>query len=164
MYLMAYRSASAQAGFDPGPAYEASYYASMQKYFSKIGQVSIGIPGHAPYQTLTPLVNDVRMLVGFGAKQIPIYSLEEMVSAFGAPGIQAPAEAVQHPMKGSELSEALKPAPGAERMLEMSKSQDATASKLTLAVTKAHGHEQPPNPWPNGCGDLSVHALVVAHK
>ena len=30
MYLMAYRSAVAQAGFDPGSAYPATYYASMQ--------------------------------------------------------------------------------------------------------------------------------------
>lgn len=163
MYLMAYRSASAQAGFDPGSAYAASYYASMQKYFGKVGQVSLGIPGQAPYNTITPLVNDVRMLVGLGAKQIPIYSLEETVAAFGPAGLKALAEAAQHPMQGSELSEAIKPAPGTERMLAMSKSQDATASELTLAVTKEQGHPQQPNRWPDGCGDLSVPALVVPH-
>lgn len=163
MYLMAYRSAVAQAGFDPGSAYPASYYTSMQKYFRGIGEVSLGIPGQAPYNTLTPLVNDVRMLVGLGAKHIPIYSLEEMVAGFGAAGIRAVAEAAKHPMQGSELSEAIKPSPAAAGMMGMSKSQDATASELTIAVTKEHGHPQSPNRWPDGCGSLSVHALVNAH-
>jgi hypothetical protein len=161
MYLMAYRSAVAQAGFDPGSAYPASYYDSMQKYFGGIGQVSLGIPGQAPYNELSPLVNDIRVLVGLGAKEIPIYSLEEMVASFGVAGIKAVAEAAQHPMQGSELSEAIKPSPAAAGMMGMSKSQDAKASELTIAVTKEHGHPQSPNRWPDGCGNLSVHALVT---
>jgi hypothetical protein len=163
MYLMAYRSAVAQAGFDPGPAYPASYYASMQKYFGAVGQVSLGIPGQAPYNTLSPLVNDVRMLVGLGATEIPIYSLEEMVTAFGAAGIKEVAEAAKHPMQGSELAEAIKPSPATAGMMGMSKSQDATAVELTVSVTKEKGHPQQPNSWPDGCGSLSVHALVNPH-
>jgi hypothetical protein len=161
MYLMAYRSAVAQSGFDPGSAYAASYYTSMQKYFGNIGQVSLGIPGQGPYKTLDPLINDVRMLVGMGAKEIPIYSLEEMVASFGATGLKALAEAAQHPLHDSELAEATKPSPATGGMLAVSKSQDATASELTLTVTKDHGHQQTPNRWPDGCGDLSVHALVT---
>jgi len=161
MYLMAYRSAVAQAGFDPGSAYPASYYGSMQKYFGSIGQVSLGIPGQAPYNTITTLVNDVRMLVGLGAREIPIYSLEEMVGSFGPAGIKAVAEAAQHPMQGSELSEAPRPSPAAAGMMGMTKTQDAKASELTLAVTKEHGHSQSPNRWPDGCGSLSVRGLIV---
>lgn len=41
MYLMAYRSAVSQAGFDPGPAYIAANYASMQKHFGGGGQISL---------------------------------------------------------------------------------------------------------------------------
>lgn len=164
MYLMAYRSAGAQAGADPGSAYAASYYASMKKHFGDVGQVSLGIPGQAPYDKLTPLVNDVRMLAGLGAKEIPIYSLESMVAAFGADGIKTLAQAVQHPMEGSELSEAIKPLPGTGVMLNMGKSQDATATELTLTVTKEQGHLQQANRWPDGCGDLSVHPFVNPHK
>jgi hypothetical protein len=101
------------------------------------------------------------MLAGLGAKEIPIYSLEEMVASFGAAGIKAVAEAAQNPMQGSELSEAIKPSPAAAGMMGMSKSQDAKASELTIAVTKEHGHPQSPNRWPDGCGNLSVDAFVT---
>lgn len=160
MFLMAYRSAAAQAGFDPGSAYAASYYASMQKYFGAIGQVSLGIPGQAPYDKLAPLVNDVRMLVGLGATRIPIYSLEEMVTKFGPDGLKSIAEAAQQPTKGEELAAAIKPTPITEAMLGSSTSQDATAVELTLAVSKEQGHPQSANSWPSGCGDLSVPALA----
>jgi hypothetical protein len=162
MYLMAYRSAVSQAGVDPGPAYVAAYYESMRKYFGATGQVSLGIPGQAPYTTLTPLVEDVRMLVGLGAKAIPIYSLEDMVAKFGAPGVKALAEAARHPMKGPELSQFAKPTPASEGVLAMSKSEDATATELTIAVTSQRGHPLSPNSWPNGCGLLSAHPFVKA--
>jgi hypothetical protein len=45
----------------------------------------------------SPLIHD--LLVGLGAKEIPIYSLETMVGKFGAPGIKAVVEAAQHPWK-----------------------------------------------------------------
>jgi hypothetical protein len=161
-YLMAYRSASAQAGFDPGSAYAASYFSAVKKYFGGVGEVSIGIPGQKPYDALGPLVNDVRMLAGLGGKHIPIYSLEEMVTAFGADGIKKLAEAAKQPMQGAELAEATKATPTLEHMFASTKSQDATASELTITVTKEQGHPQTPNRWPDGCGDLSAHPLVTA--
>jgi len=160
MYLMAYRSAVSAGGADPGPAYSASYYRSMQKYFGAAGQVSLGIAGKGPYATVTALADEVRMLVGLGAKEIPIYSLEEMLSKYGPEGVKALAEAAQHPMEGSELARFVKPTPASEAGLAVSRSHDATASELTVAVTRQQGRPQSPNAWPEGCGDLSVHPLV----
>jgi hypothetical protein len=162
MYLMAYRSAVSAAGADPGPAYAASYYAAMQKYFGAAGQVSLGIAGNGPYATLDPLVNEVRMLVGLGAKEIPIYSLETMVAKFGPDGVKALAEAARRPMHGAELAQSIKPTPMSEKILARSKSQDAAASEMTFATTRRQGRPQSPNRWPDGCGDLSVDPLLHA--
>ncbi|MGI5321048.1 hypothetical protein [Actinomadura nitritigenes] len=156
-YLMAYRSAVAQAASDPGPAYVASYYADMRTYFGRTGQVSLGIGGEAPYDTLTPMVNDVRMLTGLGAKQIPVYSLETTVDEFGAAGVQKIVEAARHPMKGTELAAATRPTPFSEALRAASAQMDATATTLTQQV-----HPRGPNTWPGGCGDLTVRPL--AHR
>lgn len=160
LYLMAYRSAVGEMARDPGPAYASSYYTAMQKYFGASGQVSLGIPGEGAYAALAPLVNDVRMLVGLGAKQIPIYSLEAMVGKFGPEGLEALAQAAERPMSGAELAAFTKPTPGSEGAHAMSRSHDAMASALTVAVTTQQGRPQAPNSWPDGCGNLSVDPLV----
>jgi hypothetical protein len=160
MYLMAYRSAASEAGVDPGSAYPARYFALMRKYFGAAGEVSLGIPGQAPYAALAPLIDDVRMLAGLGATAIPIYSLEEMAPKFGARGIAALAQAARRPMTGDELSRFTSSTPVSEGIVAMSKSQDAAASALTLAVTRQQGRVRPPNAWPDGCGDLSADPLV----
>ena len=155
MYLMAYRSAVSQAGFDPGPAYIAANYASMQKHFGRGGQISLGIPGQAPYGDLQPLVQDVRLLAGLGAKAVPIFSLEEMVHAFGADGVRAVADAARHPMNRDELAQFSKPTAGFERMMAAGKAKNARATELTIARGR-----QIPNRWPDGCGDPAVTPLA----
>lgn len=160
MYLMAYRSAVSQAGFDPGPAYIAANYAAMQRHFGAVGQVSLGIPGQAPYADIKPLADDIRMLAGLGAKAIPIFSLEEMVHAFGPEGIRTLAQAARRPMTGDELSRFAKPTPATEAIAAMSKANNAKASDLTLAATERRGRKQAPNQWPGGCGDSEVTPLA----
>jgi hypothetical protein len=153
-YLMTYRSAVAQAGGgDPGSAYVAAYYADMRTYFGRTGQVSLGIGGEAPYDTLTPLVNDIRMLTGLGAKQIPVYSLETTVDEFGAKGLRTIVEAARRPMKGKELAAATKPTASSEAI------RASSARQNTTATTLAKSHPRGPNTWPAGCGDLTVHPL-----
>jgi hypothetical protein len=147
-YLMAYRSAVAEAGTDPGSAYVASYYADMQKYFGTAGQVSLGIGGQSPYDTLTPLVNDIRMLAGLGATQIPVYSLETTVAAFGADGLKTIVEAARQPMRGAELATASAPTPVSKAIRAQGYAMDATAVALTKTVTTQQGHPQAPNAWP----------------
>ena len=147
MYLMAYRSAVSQAGFDPGPAYIAANFASMQRHFGGGGQVSLGIPGQAPYGDLQALVQDVRLLAGLGAKAVPIFSIEEMVHAFGADGVRAVADAARHPMKREELARLSKPTTGFERMMAAGKARNARATELAMA----RGPLQSPNRWPDGC-------------
>ncbi|MEU9019398.1 hypothetical protein [Actinomadura sp. NPDC048394] len=159
-YLMAYRSGVAESGVDPGSAYVSSYYTDMQKYFGKGGQASLGVGGQKPYDTLTPLVDDVRMLAGLGARQIPIYSLESTVGKFGAAGLQTIVEAASHPMKGSELTEATKPTALSEGFRVPNYLLDATATALTFTATAKQGHLQGPNSWPNGCGDLAARPLA----
>lgn len=159
MYVMAYRSAVAEMGLDPGPAYAATYFAAMQKYFGGVGQVSLGIPGQGPYATLTALVDEVRMLVGLGAKEIPIFSLEAMVEKFGAEGLKAVAQAERRPMADTELARFARPTPEFETLIAISKSQNALASELTVAATKERGRPQSPNAWPSGCDIPAVHPL-----
>jgi hypothetical protein len=161
-YLMAYRSSASASGVDPGSAYAAFYYQAMQKYFGPNGQVSIGIPGQGPYASLATLTDDVRMLVGLGAKEIPVYSLEEMLAAFGPDGIKAVAEAARNPMQGAELAAQARPTGALEGMMAMFKAQNATATELTLAVTRERGKERPANAWPDGCGVLTVEPLAAA--
>lgn len=154
LYLMAYRSAVSQAGFDPGPGYVASNYAAMRRYYGDAGQVSLGIPGQAPYADITPLADDVRMLAALGARSIPIFSLEEMVHAFGAEGVNTLAEAARRPMSQRELAQYAKPTPVFERMQAMSRSSNSRATELALQ------HNQSPNKWANGCGNLPVAPLA----
>ncbi len=151
LYLMAYRSAVAQAGTDPGSSYPASYYADMSQYFGPAGQVSLGIGGQKPYDDLTTLTRDVRMLSGLGAMRIPIYSLETTVERFGAPGVQKIVEAARDPLVGAELEKAVHPTPMSEAARQASQQQDATAGELTLEKADQQGHPQTPNAWPNGC-------------
>lgn len=156
MYLMTYRSAVSQAGFDPGPAYIASYYATMQKYFGGAGQVSLGIPGQAPYANIKPLADDVGMLAGLGAKAIPIFSLEEMVHAFGADGIKVLAAAARRPMTSAEISQYSAPTPGFEAIQAMGQASNARASELTLKAGAGNERRRSPNKWPDGCGSSMV--------
>lgn len=151
LYLMAYRGAVAQMGADPGPAYAATYFADMQKYFGAAGQVSLGIPGDGPYADLKTMTDDVRMLIGMGAKQIPIFSLEAMVTHFGAEGLKSLAEAEKRPMTAAEIAVFAKPNAASQATFATPRAQDAAATALTLAVTKQRGREQQPNAWPGGC-------------
>lgn len=150
-YLMAYRSAVTQAGTDPGSGYPASYYTDMNQYFGPAGQVSLGIGGQAPYDDLTTLTRDIRMLAGLGAKRIPIYSLETTVDKFGAPGLQQIVEAARDPLSGTALDQAAHPTPISEAARQSGRQLDRAATALTLEKTEQQGHLQSPNTWPPRC-------------
>lgn len=100
-------------------------------------------------------MQDVRLLVGLGAKAVPIFSLEEMVHAFGADGVRAVADAARHPMNRHELAQFSKPTAGFERMIAAGKAKNARATELTIARGR-----QIPNRWPDGCGDPAVTPLA----
>jgi hypothetical protein len=150
-YLMAYRSAGAEFGFDPGSAYPAFYYEETRKHFGDAGQVSLGIGGQAPYDVLGPLVSDVRMLAGLGAKRIPIYSLESTVAVFGADGLETIIEAADDPMEGAELVAAAAPTSMSDHVRDMSYQMDATAVELTARKAQQRATPPQPNSWPIGC-------------
>ena len=150
-YLMAYRSAGAEFGFDPGSAYPAFYYAETRKYFGDAGQVSLGIGGQSPYDVLAPLVNDIRMLAGMGSKRIPIYSLETTVAQFGADGLQLIVDAAGDPMRGDELTTAAAATPMSEHVRDMSYRMDALAVDLTAAKARQLATTAQPNSWPLNC-------------
>jgi hypothetical protein len=148
MWAGAYRGAVASfdPSLDPGSYYVASYYERMQRYFPGLaGQVSIGIGGQFPYNTLSPLLTDVQMLAALGAKSVPIYSLESTVQTFGAAGLQTIAEAARQPLTGSQLAAALTPGPHSNDEVTTDQALDAEADALTQAKGET------PNSYLTGC-------------
>jgi hypothetical protein len=123
----------------------------MQRYFGPAGQITLGIGGQKPYDQLATLVNDVRMLAALGATDIPIYSLETTVRTFGAGGLRAIVDAVDHPMTKPALALATLPTPMSLGVRAFFNVLDATATALTASVTAGRGHLQLPNAYPNGC-------------
>jgi hypothetical protein len=153
MWVGAYRGAVASfaPSLDPGSYYVASYYERMQRFFPGApGQVSIGIGGQFPYDTLGPLLTDIQMLAALGAKDVPIYSLETTVQQFGAAGLRTIVEAGRTPLTGSQLAAALAPNPHGNDEVAMDSALDAQAGALTQSKGET------PNSYPEGCRDSSI--------
>jgi hypothetical protein len=152
LYLQAYRA----QGIDLGSGYVASYYRDMQSYFGTSGQISLGNSGVAPYDVLSSLVNDVRMVAGMGATTVPIFDLDGAVKAFGATGISAILAAGRNPMTGSELAAAQQMTATGTDARQLFTTLDAFATASTPLVTAAALHPQLPNSYPSGCGNMNA--------
>ncbi|MEV8322267.1 hypothetical protein [Kitasatospora sp. NPDC056731] len=141
-FLQAYRA----FGIDLGSGYVASYFADIQRYFGTAGQVTIGNTGIPPYDNLTTVVNDIRMLTGLGATTIPVFDLEGTVKAFGADGVTALVQAGRNPMTGSELTAATQMSVTGAAARALFHTLDTAATTATPLTT---GHQ--PNPYPGAC-------------
>lgn len=152
VYLQAYR---AEFGFELGAEYIVRYWRLMQQYFGSLGQVSLGNTGFPPYQSAGPLVQDIRMLAGLGARAIPIFDFDSAVKSYGVDGLRAVIMAGRQPLRGAALEAAEHSAretstvqgQGAEQLFA---ALNEAANAATLAAT-AGGK---PNAWPGGCGPM----------
>lgn len=151
IYLQAYRTGARQAlHADPGSAWVAAYYETMQKDFGAAGQVTLGTVGRAPYNQLGPLVTDVRMLSGLGATQIPIYDLENTLATFGINGLRTLILAGHDPLEGRALAAATRPTTESIRGRAFYDQLGADAVHATPAGPGGHGTSA--KSYPDGCG------------
>ena len=155
LYLQAYRA----FGIDLGSGYVAQYYADMQRYFGSIGQVSLGNTGVPPYDQLSAIVNDVRMLSALGATDIPIFDLDGAVRTYGAAGISAIVRAGHDPVDAGQLAALSQPSTFGTGARQMFAALNQAANVATLAVTSSQLHPRSPNAYPNGCGNLQADPL-----
>lgn len=160
LWVQAYRTEppvppGTPADFDFGSGYVAHYYQLAQRYFGSTGQVGMGNIGIPPYNTLQPVVSDVRMLAGMGATSVFLFDFDATVNTFGVSGLQTIVEAGEQPLTGPALiaAERSLTAEG-EQALQLFNALDQLSNTLTLAVTASEGHPRQPNSWPGGCGPM----------
>jgi len=153
LYFQAYRSIyAALYGFDPGSAWVAYYMQQAQGHFGATrGQVTIGIPGDGPYQQPGPLVQDIELAKALGADAIPIYSLEDAVTAYGDRGVQQLVVAGQHKLNPADTRAAAAPTPNSTAALAAANQLDTAATAATPVLTASKGNPQLPNKYPGGC-------------
>jgi hypothetical protein len=146
VYVQAYRTYS-----DAGADYVSDYFSTTQSLFGAPGQVTIGDTsmGSPPYSQLAPAVADIRMLAAMGATDIPIFSLEGSVKAYGAGGIRQLLAAAAQPMSADELAAATVPNTMSKATRTFFSGLNAVASTLSPDA----------NAWPDGCADISVEPL-----
>ncbi len=153
LFFQAYRSAFAYyAGHDPGPGIVSSYLRSARREFGDVGQVTLGSAGRGGYRHLSSLVRDVRLAATLGARDLPIYSLERTLRAYGGPrALIRLVEAARHPFAGPREARATASTPQARSLRARIGRADADAVAATPAITAARGAAMAPNAWPNGC-------------
>lgn len=154
LYFQAYRSVfTYYSGHDPGPAIISSYFRSAQRAYGGVGQVSLGSSGRGPYRRFTSLLNDVRLAATLGASEVPIYSLERTLRAYGGPhAVTRLVQAAQHPFAGPAAIRSTAPTSGANRLRAAVRRADRAATASTRAITAARGASLPANRWPQACG------------
>jgi hypothetical protein len=154
LYFQAYRSVFAyHSGHDPGPGIVSSYLRSARHEFGSVGQISLGSSGRGPYRHLRSLLHDVRLAATLGAREVPIYSLERTLRAYGGPrALIRLAEAAKHPFAGRGASRSTAPTSKANDLRATIRRADRAAAADTRPVTASRGASLPPNRWPNGCG------------
>ena len=154
LFFQAYRSVFAYySGHDPGPGIVSSYLRSAQREFGSVGQVSLGSAGRRGYRRLSSLLHDVRLAATLGARDVPIYSLERTLRAYGGPrSVVRLAQAAHHPFAGPNATKSTAPTPQAGTLRAAIRRSDAAATAATPIVTGGRGTSLRPNPWPNGCG------------
>jgi hypothetical protein len=107
LYLQAYRTYSVA-----GPDYVAGYFREMRRTFGRAGEVTLGdTTMSAPYDTVGPLVQDVRLLAGLGASRVAVFNLEGSLSKYGVAGVRQVGAAASHPMNAVEIAAAGAPNP-----------------------------------------------------
>jgi hypothetical protein len=153
LYFQAYRSVFAyHSGRDPGSGIVSSYFRSARREFGSVGQISLGSSGRGPYRRLPSLLHDVRLAATLGAREVPIYSLERTLRAYGGPrALIRLAEAAKHPFAGPGASRSTAPTPKANNLRATIRRADRAAAADTRPVTASRGPSVPPNRWPNGC-------------
>jgi hypothetical protein len=154
LFFQAYRSVFAYySGRDPGPGIVASYLRSAQREFGSVGQISLGSAGRRGYKHLSSLIHDVRLAATLGAREVPIYSLERTLRAYGSPrAILKLVRAARHPFTGPRAVSAASSTPGARALRTAIRRADGAATAATPAITASQGAQQRPNLWPSGCG------------
>lgn len=155
LFFQAYRSVfTYYSGHDPGPGIVSSYFHSAQREYGSVGQVSLGSSGRGPYRRFSSLLGDVRLAATLGAREVPIYSLERTLRAYGGPrSVTRLARAAQHPFAGPAATRSTAPTARANVLRAAVRRADRAATAGTRAITAGRGASLPPNHWPNGCGD-----------
>jgi hypothetical protein len=153
LFFQAYRSVfSYYSGHDPGPSIVSSYFRSAQSEFGDAGQISLGSAGRGPYRRFSHLVDDVRLAATLGARNLPIYSLERTLRAYGGPrAVIRLVNAARNPFTSRATKSAV-PSPRAKALRAAIRHADKAARAATPAITAAHNAPLPANRWPGGCG------------
>jgi len=154
LFFQAYRSVFTYfSGHDPGAGIVSSYFRSARGKYGESGQVSLGSSGRGPYRRFASLLHDVRLAATLGAREVPIYSLERTLRAYGGPrSLVRLVEAAQHPFAGPAATKSTVPTSGADRLRGAIRRADKAATANTRAITAARGASLPANRWPGGCG------------
>ena len=143
LYFQAYRSVlEYYSGSAPGPGIVSSYLRSARREFGGVGQISLGSSGRGAYRRLGNLVHDVRLAATLGAREVPIFSLERTVRAYGGPSALARlARAANRPFAGERRTREIAPTAPAQELRDVIRRTDAA---LTAAAPAA-------NAWPSPC-------------
>jgi hypothetical protein len=154
LFFQAYRSVFYYfRRHDPGSALVASYLLSARAHFGKAGEVTIGSAGRTGYRTLGALVHDVRLAATLGAGELPIYSLERTLHAYGGlSALDRLAWASHHPFKRSARALAASTKKAAVSVHTALARTDSYAASATSALAAAAGSSAIANPWPAACG------------
>ena len=143
------------ADFDFGSGYVAHYYKLAQHYLGPTGQVGIGNVGIPPYNTLGPVVTDIRMLAGMGATSVFLFDFDATVNTFGVAGLKTIIQAGHSPLTGPALAAAASSVSAeGSRAFQLFSTLNELSNVLTVGVTTAEGHPRQPNAWPAGCGPM----------
>jgi hypothetical protein len=153
LFFQAYRSVfTYYSGHDPGPGIVSSYFRSAQQAYGSAGQVSLGSSGRGPYRRFASLLHDVRLAATLGAREVPIYSLERTLRAYGGPSsVTRLVHAAQHPYAGPAATKSTAPTSQASTLRAAVRRADKAAAANTQAITAGRGAPAPPNAWPGGC-------------
>ncbi len=154
LYFQAYRSVFAYySGHDPGPGIVSSYFRSAQRAYGSVGQVSLGSSGRGPYRRLASLIGDVRLAATLGAREVPIYSLERTLRAYGGPrSVVRLVEAARNPFAGPAATRSIAPTSRANALRAAVRRADRAATVNTRPITAGRGASQAPNRWSDACG------------
>jgi hypothetical protein len=154
LYFQAYRSVfTYYSGHDPGPGIVSSYFRSAQRQYGSVGQVSLGSSGRGPYRRFASLLNDVRLAATLGAREVPIYSLERTLRAYGGPrSVTRLVRAARHPFTGRAAAKLTAPTSPANALRAAVRRADRAATASTQPITASRGTPLPANRWPDSCG------------
>lgn len=154
LFFQVYRSVfTYYSEHDPGPGIVPSYFRSAQREYGSAGQISLGSAGRGPYRRFSSLLHDVRLAATIGAGEVPIYSLERTLRAYGGPrSIVRLVKAARNPFAGPAATRSTALTPKAKKLRAAIRRADRAATANTQAITASRGTALRPNPWPDGCG------------